>query len=106
MAFWLKIENCDNLLINKILTKANEYDLEYVTYYKQLKEKYGTPDQYERSIQLKYVRKWEESIITSPNEDANSKLGTYCDVNPDCKSEHNVTYINMLELEVNIMLPI
>ena len=194
LAFWLKIENCDNLLINKILTKANEYDseyvtyykqlkekygtpndleyvtyykqlkekygtpndleyvtyykqlkekygtpndleyvtyykqlkekygtpndleyvtyykqlkekygtpndLEYVTYYKQLKEKYGTPNQCERSIQLEYVRKWKESIITSSNEDANSKLGTYYDVNPDCKSEHNATYINMLELE-------
>ena len=98
LAFWLKIENCD-LLINKIFTKVNEYDLEYVTYYKQLKEKYGTPKQCDRSIQLEYVRKWKESIITSSNEDANSKLGTYYDVNPDCKSKHNATYINILELE-------
>ena len=94
-----KIENCDNLLMNKILTKANEHDLEFVTYYKQLKERYGTPDNCERSIQLEYVRKWKENIVTSSNEDANSKLGTYYDVNPDCKSDHNATYKDMLELE-------
>ena len=58
LAFWLKVENCDNLLMNKILNKANAHVLEFVKFYNQLKERYVSPTNCENSMQLVYLRKF------------------------------------------------
>ena len=80
-AFWLKVENCDNLVMNKILNKANAHELESVKFYKERKERYGSPTNCEKSMQLVYLRKWREKIDNAANEDENSNLGTYYNAN-------------------------
>ena len=64
------------------------YILEFIRQFKQLKEKYSTPENCEKTMKLKYRELWKNKIETSLRDDADSKFGTYADVNPSYISDH------------------
>ena len=73
--------------------------MQFIKHYKQHKEKYGAPENYEKTIRTENKRKWKEKILTEAQKDADSKLGSYYDVNPNFNFHHVTAYTDILELE-------
>ena len=99
LSFWMKIENCDeNRVLTYVLQKANQYNLDFVHYYKNLKEQFKTPEDCEKTLKAKYNELWRTKIEAKARDDADSKLGAYLDVNPNFRSIDSY-HEDILELE-------
>ena len=57
--------------------------LPYVMYYMNLQAKYGSEKNCENSLQTEFLYRIQQNIKESYDNDNNSKLGTYYQVNPD-----------------------
>ena len=82
--FWKSLtENLENnSSLYKIIQKAKGINLPYVQYYETLIAKYDCASNCENSLRLEHRRKLVTSIKAAHDTDADSKLGTYFQVNP------------------------
>ena len=69
--------------LGKLLQKAKDINLPYITYYENLVTTYGTPENCEKELRLYYMRTAKEKINNAYENDIDSKLGAYLQVNPN-----------------------
>ena len=71
--------------LSKILEMATDERLHIVTYYTDLLTNYNTPESCQIDLQSEFKEKWKNKFRDSANQDNNSRLGTYYQINPDLK---------------------
>ena len=99
LKFWLSlkdyvIEHPDSALTH-LLGIANEMNLPYTRWYKDLEAEYGHPAACKRGIESSFRTKWRADIENSAH-DIDSRLGTYIRVNPTLSTPN---YITMFETD-------
>ena len=81
----------------KLIQKAKSVNLPYITYYEQLSSEYVSAEQCCSIANSNYVSSATRKIKDANNDDPNSRLGTYLEVNPDLVTP--VYKESMFELE-------
>ena len=83
--FWYNLNQ--NITVNssldKLLNKAKELRLQYITYYVNLQTKYDSAENCENSLQTEFIDKISRKIRDAYDTDNSSKLGAYYQVNPN-----------------------
>ena len=100
LSFWLKLsQNDKNITVISTLDKVRNDNIKYVNYYEMLRQNYQSPKNCENTLRAEYMVKWKLKITNAYNEDQDSILGTYKEVNENCTDEHLASYSTLLELE-------
>ena len=93
------IENPESALA-KVLSAAIEDNVHIIRYYKDLDTKFETPESCQNSLRNNFEIKWRNKF--SEENDSNSRLGTYYDINPELKPWVPIPQ-NMMESERKII---
>ena len=99
MKFWtslIRTLDCNSPL-GKLLQKANTINLPYIAYYETLHSNYASADTCEKNLQSNYMNRSKQEIKIAYDNDIDSKLGTYLQVNPDFETPSYDD--NMFEIE-------
>ena len=97
--FWtslIRTLDCNSPL-GKLLQKANNINLPYIAYYETLHSNYASADTCEKNLQSNYMNRSKQKIKIAYDNDIDSKLGTYLQVNPDIETPSYDD--NMFEIE-------
>ena len=88
LKFWLSLQTyCDespDSALKHFLDVAKRIELPYVKWYMSLEEKYGSPNNCQKMLEAEYAAKWRTTFDN--NDDNDSRLGTYLQVNPTLSS--------------------
>ena len=86
LKFWLSIEDytsrCPDSALNHLLIVANELNLPYIRWYKNLVALHVSPAGCQNNLQMQFREKWKATFQDGAN-DTDSRLGTYCLINPN-----------------------
>ena len=103
LKFWRSLNQniASHSHLEKLLLKAHEIELPYVTYYRNLSEKYDSPVNCEIYLKAATMNEMYQGIRAADTVDIDSKLGTYFQINLELKTP---TYeCNTFEIErINI----
>ena len=84
LKFWLSLQKyCEDYpesALKHFLDVARDIDLPYVKWYISLEEKYGSPENCQKTLEAEYATKWKTTF--DDIVDSDSRLGTYLQVNP------------------------
>ena len=104
LQFWLTLQqtvlNKIDHYITKLVRIAENEELPYIIYYKNLQREYNDKERCKQSIEQDFRTKFEEKIREKYNSDADSRLGSYLQMNPDLQKP---MYDNIIEFERVIM---
>ena len=86
LKFWLSIQTMlrdDNHYIAKLVRKAENIEIRYIQYYKQLQQTYHSIDRCQNTLENYFRNQYEQKINAESVIDNDSRLGSYLQVNPN-----------------------
>ena len=94
--FWTRVINYVNVnrdsALSKVLACAEENNIPYIRYYKNLLLTYENPKNCENQLRAELSRKWKDKFIAAHNRDIDCKLATYYRINPLLKHFNSKSY--------------
>ena len=100
LKFWLSLHqtvfNKIDHYITKLVRIAENEELPYIKYYKNLQTEFIDSERCKQKIEQDFRTKFEEKIREKSNSDIDSRLGSYLQMNPSLQKP---IYENMIEFE-------
>ena len=99
LKFWLSIQTMlrdDNHYITKLVRKAENIEIRYIQYYKQLQQTYHSTDHCQITLESYFRKQYEQKINAESAIDNDSCLGSYPQVNPNLTK---LNYRNTMEFQ-------
>ena len=72
----------DDNYIGKLIKIAENENIGFLTYYKELQRRYGSPEKCQSDLNIEFINILQQKIRADANDDIDSKFGAYSVVNP------------------------
>ena len=104
LKFWMSLKDyvaeSPESALKYLLDVANEIDLPYIKWYKNLESEYGSPATCKRNLETSFTTTWKTNFDNAVH-DIDSRLGTYTQVNPTLSTPK---YIDKIMFETDRLI--